>query len=362
MLPDILDLQLTELTEVVKAIGLPTYAAGQLSSWLYQHKVKTFDAMTNIAQTSRNLLKQQFRIGNLKEICKNRSHDGTTKWLFGLDDGESIETVMIPSNGPRDKKRRTVCISTQVGCAMGCRFCHTGTMGLHRHLRAGEIIGQVLEVARHLAIVDEVVTNVVFMGMGEPLHNYSAVVTVVRNLTAVTGIGLGHRRVTISTVGLVPEIRRLAAERLGVKLALSLHATTDNSRAELIPTARKYPLAEIISACHDYARAQSGPGSRVTLEYLLLRGVNDSAKDCTRLAGIAGQLPSKVNVIPFNSYPGSPWGRPEPEVVESFVEGLRARGVQATVRQSRGMDILAACGQLATKQQAEDSKATEEKP
>ncbi len=347
MLPDILDLSADGLRAVAASAGLKPFGAGQIYTWLYQQGVTSFDEMTNVSGAARAALAAAYRVGALENVAQQEAADGTTKFLFRLFDGLQVETVMIPADRRDHGPRRTVCISTQAGCAMGCTFCRTATMGLARHLSAAEILAQVLAVRRLLVARGERLSNVVLMGMGEPLHNYDPTMQALRIMVDPKGIGLAPRRVTLSTVGLVPGIRKFATEHLGVKLALSLHATTDDVRRTLIPMAKKYPLDEIFAACRDFCRTQPRRGEVVTLEYLMLRMVNDTEADAHRLVKIAAHVPSKVNLIPLNPYPGCPWERPEEERIENFANALRAKGVQVNIRHSRGQDILAACGQLA---------------
>jgi 23S rRNA (adenine2503-C2)-methyltransferase len=342
------DISIDGLRAVAEEVGLKPFAADQLYRWLYQQGVESFDAMSNISLAAREALAQRFVVTLPQAIEVKTADDGTTKMLFHLADGCAVETVMIPAKRRDHAPRRTVCISTQVGCAMKCTFCHTGTMGLTRHLTQGEILGQIIAVRQQLAASDEQLTNIVLMGMGEPLHNYDTVVNAMRIMIDDRGLGFGKKRVTISTVGLAPAIRKLGKERLGVKLALSLHATTDAQRQELIPLARKYPLHEVLDACHAYCQDQPRRGEKVTFEYLMLRAVNDTPDDAQRLVQIASRVPSKVNLIPLNPYPGCPWERPEDARIERFASLLRNKGVQVNIRHSRGQEILAACGQLAT--------------
>ncbi len=345
--PDLRDVPVGELPAVAQSIGLKSFGSAQLYQWIYQKSVEDIEEMTNLTKSARAALAQRYTISPLALDTAMTSTDGTTKFLFRLRDGRQVETVMIPAQRRDHAPRRTVCISTQVGCAMGCTFCRTGTMGLMRNLSQGEILSQIIVIRKFLAARDERLTNVVLMGMGEPLHNYQATVDAVRIMTDDRGLAIGRRHVTVSTVGLAPAIRRLATEGLGVKLALSLHATTDEQRQTLIPLAKKYPLHEVLEACHEYCRAH-GRGTRVTFEYLMLRMVNDTAEDAQRLVRIASRVPSKINLIPLNPYPGCPWERPEDARIERFATWLREKDVQVNIRASRGRDVLAACGQLAT--------------
>jgi 23S rRNA (adenine2503-C2)-methyltransferase len=338
-----------DLAAIASQVGLPAYGAAQLYQWIYQKGARSFEAMSNINTVARDALSRAWTIDYPRIADYAISRDGTTKFLCAFPDGAAVEMVMIPADRATHKPRRTLCISSQVGCAMGCTFCHTGTMGLSRHLTAGEIVAQVLLGRDWLREREEELTNVVFMGMGEPLHNYDATMQALRLLTDDAGIGLGRRHVTVSTVGLAPAIVRFGEERLGVKLALSLHATTDARRKELIPLAKRYTIAEILDACHAYCRAQPQQGAKVTFEYLLLKDVNDTPDDAKRLGQLAARVPCKINLIPLNPYPGCPWDRPEDERIADFGRALQAKGIQVNTRNSRGLDILAACGQLATR-------------
>ena len=270
-------------------------------------------------------------------VARERSIDGTEKFLLRLADGRQIESVFIP-----DTPAMTFCISTQVGCAMACAFCLTGKMGLVRNLTAGEIVGQVRVLADALAMRDKPF-NIVLMGMGEPLHNYDETMKALRILADEHGLALPPRRVTLSTVGLLPALERLAREPLMPNLAISLHAPTDEQRGELVPLNRKYGVAEIIEACKRFPLARR---RRITFEYVLLAGVNDSPDDARRLARLLAGVKSKVNLIPLNAAPGIPFERPSDEAIDRFAQILADRGLTVSVRKSRGRDIRAACGQL----------------
>ncbi len=264
--------------------------------------------------------------------------DGAThKFVLELADGERVECVAM-----RSARGLTMCVSSQVGCALKCSFCATGLMGLKRQLTAGEIVAQVIAMGDHDRWTDDHF-NVVFMGMGEPLANYGPVLDSVRILNDPLGLNLGVRRITVSTSGIVPQIRRLAEEGLAVGLAISLHATTDAQRDELVPLNRRWPIRELLDAARDYGRTT---GRRVTLEYTLIAGVNDGPEDADRLAAFARALPSKINLIPYNPVPGLPWRRPDPQSVERFAESLYPRAPAVTVRRTMGGEIWAACGQL----------------
>ncbi len=334
------------LAEFFEGLGEKSFRARQIMRWVYQRGVLDFNEMTDISLRLRRELRQIACLELPQAIRVEESADGARKWLVNVGGGQVIETVHIP-----EPNRSTLCISSQAGCAMDCSFCATGHSGFNRNLGAGEILGQVLLANRDLAArggsppgSPPAITNVVFMGMGEPLANYRQVVPVAKLLTDDHGLGLSRRRVTISTAGLAPQIRRLASE-CNVALAVSLHASTDDVRDELVPINRRHPIAELLSACWHYAE---GLASRqITFEYVMLAGVNDSLGDAARLAKLLRDRPAKVNLIPFNSFPGAAYRCSAPEVIERFRTHLRSRGIVATVRRTRGDDIDAACGQLA---------------
>ena len=326
------------LAEFFEGLGEKRFRARQIMRWVYQRGVLDFNEMTDISLRLRREL-QQIACLELPQVIRvEESADGTRKWLVNVGGGQAVETVHIP-----EPNRSTLCISSQAGCAMDCSFCATGHSGFNRNLGAEEILGQVLLANRDLGS-PSAITNVVFMGMGEPLANYRQVVPVAKLLTDDHGPGLSRRRVTISTAGLVPQIRRLAAE-CNVALAVSLHAPTDDLRDELVPINRRHPIAELLRACWHYAE---GLASRqITFEYVMLAGVNDSLEDAARLAKLLRDRPAKVNLIPFNSFPGTAYRCSAPEIIERFCTHLRSRGIVATIRRTRGDDIDAACGQLA---------------
>jgi 23S rRNA (adenine2503-C2)-methyltransferase len=291
--------------------------------------------MSNLAPALRAELAASFTIGALALGRVDQSHDGTRKLLFRLRDDATIESVLIP-----DGARLTLCVSTQVGCAMGCAFCATATLGFGRHLSRGEVVEQLLLARAEAA--GERITNLVFMGMGEPLHNYTGTVGAIDTLTAAWGVDFSHRRITVSTVGLVPEMRRLLADTQ-VHLAVSLTAVGETTRRELMPVTRKYPVAELLAAC----RALPLPRrERITFEYVLLAGVNDRVEDARALTRALAGIRCKVNLIPFNPFPGSGFARSDDVTVARFQDALRGASIHATVRESRGPDIAAACGQL----------------
>jgi len=333
------DLNFEELVKFVEELGQPKFRAQQIWEWLYQHFAADFDSMTNLPLTLRDKLKQTAVLGTGTIASEQRSSDGQTKKvLFQLPDGQFIETVLM-----RYEKRRTLCISTQAGCAMGCVFCATGQMGFFRNLSAGEIVAQVVHFGRELAAEGERVTNVVMMGMGEPLHNYGNTMAAVDRLTDETGLNLGARKITISTVGLVPAIRRYADEQRQTPLAVSLHAATDEERDKLIPINRKWPIAEVMAACRYYVEKT---GRRLTFEWALIEGENDTIEQARALGHLLQGMLCHVNLIPLNPTQGYSGGPSSRERVEAFQEELARHGVSSTVRVRRGIDIQAGCGQL----------------
>lgn len=341
-------LTLAQLGETLKEWGLEGFRFEQVFRWLYQKDAASFEEMSNLSKALRAQLNEHFVVERLSPTTVQVSEDGTQKFLFQLSDKESIESVLIPN-----QERQTLCISTQVGCAMACSFCLTGTLGLTRNLSHYEIVEQVMAVQR--AIGPETrITNVVYMGMGEPLHNFDNVVESVRLLIDEKALNLSKNKVTVSTSGLVPQMLKFG-ELLDVKLAVSLTGTTDAMRDVLIPVNRKYDLKTLMQACRDYPMKRR---NRITFEYTLLKGVNDSLEDAKRLIQLLRGIPSKVNLIPFNEYPGSPYRRCEDETMFRFQKYLLDRHIQANVRTSRGRDILGACGQLkATMEQRRLPKA-----
>ena len=334
---NIKDLSFQELATFLAECGHPPYRVGQIRQWLFQKAAVRFADMTNLSRDLRAQLDENFTISRLERLRRVESRDGTVKYLFRLIDGASIESVLIP-----EARRLTLCISTQAGCGFGCAFCATALLGLKRNLTASEIVDQVLEAGRDLPD-GERITHVVLMGMGEPLANYTQTVRAIENVTdGDWGIGISPRRVTLSTVGLVPQIEKLMAETR-VNLAISLHAPNNDLRAELMPVNRKYSLDQLLECCRKLPLPRR---KRITFEYVLLGGVNDSEEQARQLARVLRGIPSKVNVIPFNPHAGSAFLRPAPEQIERFQEALRAEGVQVNVRRPRGDDVQAACGQL----------------
>jgi 23S rRNA (adenine2503-C2)-methyltransferase len=339
-LRDLRDFSLDELEQVVAEAGERPFRAKQIARWLFQARVDSFDAMSDLSAALREYLKGHFKIGDGTIAHVARASDGTRKLLLRLGDGEEIETVIIPTD-----KRITLCISSQAGCAMACEFCATARMGLHRNLTAGEIVAQIFAARRELG-ADEDLTNFVFMGMGEPLANYPRLIKTLRIMTSEWGMGISTRRITVSTVGLVPMMEKLAAE-IPVNIAVSLHATTNAMRDRLAPINKRYPLEELIDACR---RLPIRRRDRITFEYVMLAGVNDSREDAQRLVRLLGPLRAKVNLIFFNPFAGSSLGASSRDKVEAFQAILHHGNLTATIRESRGLDIAAACGQLYAEQ------------
>jgi 23S rRNA (adenine2503-C2)-methyltransferase len=336
----ILDLSLDALTAALQSWGQPGYRARQVWQWLYQHKVTGFAAMSNLPQDLRTRLEAEFRIGGLELAAEIQSVDGhTVKRLWNLPDGQMIEGVLMEY----DSVRRTACISTQAGCAMGCVFCATGQMGFARHLTAGEIVEQALQFARQLEAGGERLSNVVLMGMGEPLHNYDATLEAITRLNDENGLNIGQRHITLSTVGLAPAIRRFADEKLQVGLAISLHAATDEDRNRLLPVNKRWPLADLLDAIRYYVEQT---GRRVTFEWALIADENDTVQQAVKLGQLLQGVKCHVNLIPLNPT-GGYGGRPsDPARVETFQAVLSSYHIGSTVRVRRGIDIQAGCGQL----------------
>jgi len=326
-----------ELERYLFDLGEERYRAAQVMKWIHQAAVHRFADMTNLSKSLRTELDRQARIFRPEVVTAVASEDGTKKFLLEMYDGCRIETVLIPGDD-----HDTLCVSTQVGCAMGCTICRTATMGFVRNLTAGEIISQLLEVRRQTRECR--ITNVVFMGMGEPLANFGETVKAVKILSHPNGPHISWRRITVSTVGLVPRIRELGAT-VRVKLAVSLNAATDEQRSAIMPVNRSYPLSELLSALKEYPLDR---GNRITIEYVLMDRFNDSDADARQLVRILNPIRAKVNLIPFNDELSEGLSAPRPERVLRFQEILLSKSLTAIVRKSRGQDILAACGQLAT--------------
>ena len=340
---DLLSLTRDQLAAELERLGQARYRAAQLCAWIYEHRVTGFEKMRNLPATLRAQLEASCTLRPLTKIRETGSMDTTRKFLFQLQDGQLIETVLIPASPalygePSD--RRTVCISSQVGCAYGCKFCASGLDGVKRNLTAGEIVAQFLAVEE---LSEEKINNIVFMGMGEPFANYKNLMQAIAILNAPWGLAIGARNMTVSTSGLVPRIIEFADQPLQIRLAVSLHGATDEVRSKIMPVNRKYPLRELLDACEYYRSRKSQP---LIFEYILIRGLNDSEDQARRLVGHARRLRAKVNLIPYNQVRGLDWERPTLAVQEGFLRVLKSHGVAATLRREKGHDIAAACGQL----------------
>jgi 23S rRNA (adenine2503-C2)-methyltransferase len=334
---DLAELERPALEALLAERSHPRFHAGQIFRWLYRRGVTDFGAMTDLPRELRADLAAHLRIATPVLAHRETSADGTEKFLLRLADGRHIESVFIP-----DTPSNTFCISTQVGCAMACAFCLTGKMGLVRNLTAGEIAGQVRVLADALQM-REAPFNIVLMGMGEPLHNYDETMKALRILTDAQGFGMPARRITLSTVGVLPALERLAHEPVMPNLAISLHAPTDAQRSQLVPINAKYGVADVVAAAKRFPLKRR---ARITFEYVLLAGVNDSPQDARRLAKLLAGVKSKVNLIPLNAAAGIPFERPSDQTIDAFARILSEHGVTVSVRKSRGRDIRAACGQL----------------
>jgi 23S rRNA (adenine2503-C2)-methyltransferase len=370
VLQDIKSLTREELETRFAAWKQPKYRVAQLLEWLYAHRITGWEAMTNLPKPLREKLKENFSLQTLELVRKQGARDTTQKFLWRLQDHSLIESVLIPANPAlygEASDRHTLCVSTQVGCAYGCKFCASGLDGWKRNLTPDEIVEQVLAVERVLSSSfsstnpdekpiartrtnERLIDNLVIMGMGEPLANYDNLLKALRILNAPWGGGIGARKITISTSGLAPQIRRLADEPLQFRLAISLHGATDEVRNKIMPVNRRYPLKELVAACEAY---QGQKGRMLTFEYILIAGINDSIKQAMPLAAFARRFFAKVNLIPYNRVEGLPWERPSEEVLEKFLAALEKQKVIATLRREKGHDIDAACGQLRLKTEKE---------
>ncbi len=357
--PDVRSLSRADLLGKFADWNVPAYRADQTLDWLYRRRVSTWDAMTNLPRDLRGRLAESLDFSRPEAVRCQGSVDTTRKFLWRLQDGALIETVLIPANPALygdASDRQTLCVSTQVGCAYGCRFCASGLDGFKRNLSPAEIVGQVIEVENYcgkeaaqqgLAAPqpggERMIGNLVFMGMGEPLANYENLIAALRILNAEWGVGIGARKITVSTSGLAPQIQRLANEPPQFRLAISLHGATDPVRDQIMPVNRKYPLKELAAAIEYY---QEKKGRLITFEYILIKGINDGKDQISPLAALSRRLHAKVNLIPYNTVEGLPWERPCEKAQERFLAGLQELGVTATLRREKGHDIDAACGQL----------------
>ena len=340
--PDITELTRDELSLWVRSHDMPAYRTGQIMRWLYLRHATSFDEMTDIAKTTRRVLSDHFSIFTIQKRQVASSADGSQKYLFGLADGRSIETVLIP-----EKTHHTLCISTQVGCAMGCRFCMTAKSGLIRNLTQGEILGQILHIAKNVTGARPL-TNIVLMGMGEPLANYDNVMRAIRIMTVDSdGLQLSTRRITLSTSGLISRFEDLGRDSK-INLAISLNATENKTRSMLMPINDRYPIEQLMDACVRYALT---PRGKITFEYILIRDINDTVEDARRLSKLLRPVKAKINLIPFNEHPASDFKRPDESAILRFEKILHDKGYTAIIRRSKGTDISAACGQLSAMRQ-----------
>ena len=356
-----------ELAAALSALGVGDkqlrMRVSQIWSWLYAHGVRDFEQMSNVAKQLREKLAAQYSLARLELAEAQHSDDGTRKYLFRLDDGQLVETVYIP-----ELDRGTLCVSSQVGCTLTCRFCHTGTQKLVRNLTAAEITGQMVATRDDLQdwgtagpsnSGSRKVTNVVMMGMGEPLYNSDHVAEALNVMSDGDGLSLSKRRITLSTSGVVPEIAAMG-EKTGVMLAISLHAVNDELRDELVPLNKKYPIAELLDACRNWPGLSNA--KRITFEYVMLKGVNDSDADARALVKLLAGIPAKINLIPFNPWPGAPYQCSDDQRMQAFADIVNKAGYASPVRRPRGRDIMAACGQLksaSVKQSAAERKKAE---
>ena len=385
MLPDIRSQTRESLADKFAAWGQPAYRLEQLLGWLYPRRAASWDEMKNLPKALRERLAEAYPITLPQLVVKQGARDATQKFLWRLADGALIESVLIPANPAlygEASDRHTLCISTQVGCAYGCRFCASGLDGWKRNLLPHEISGQVLAVERWNDLAaghgtedagsassdpaaprsplpaarsaERLVNNIVVMGMGEPMATYDNLMSALRPLNAPWGGGIGARKITISTSGVVPRIRDLGDDPLQFRLAISLHGATDEVREKIMPINRKYPLKELTAACEHYVERK---GKMITLEYILIAGVNDAKDQTGPLAALARRLHAKVNLIPYNTVEGLPWARPTEDVCEAFAASVQKEGVTATLRREKGHDIDAACGQLRLKTERSEGQA-----
>jgi len=347
----LLNLALEELTSVLQERGIPTYRAKQIMEWIYQKRVSSWEEMLTLPKALRQELSLIYPITFPEVVTISGARDTTQKLLLRLSDGELIETVLIPASPAlygEESDRRTICVSTQVGCAYGCKFCASGLDGFKRNLRVEEIISQVLLVEKKLG---HRINNLVFMGMGEPLANFENLNKAITILNASWGIGLGARKITVSTSGLAPRIREFAERPEQIRLAISLHGATDEVRSQIMPVNKRYPVAELMEACAYYASRKK---QLITFEYILIAGVNDQLEQARLLTQQARRLRAKVNLIPYNKVEGLPWERPSAQTQQAFLNELREQKIPATIRREKGHDIDAACGQLRRRMKVEE--------
>ena len=344
MAQDIKDFTFDDLLGVLKKHNLPSYCSRQIFDWIYKKRIEDFHLMTNLSKDVRVFLKNKFYCSTLIIKKEEVSKDETRKFLFKLSDGNYIETVLIPEG-----KRLTLCISSQVGCRYKCSFCMSGQGGFKRNLTISEIINQFLQISDKVS--PKKITNIVFMGIGEPLDNFENVIKTIRNLTSPHGIHFNSRKISISTCGLTPEIKKLRDSKVGVKLSVSLHAASDELRNKLMPVNKKYPLKDLMAVLREFSRKEK---SAVTFEYVLIDGMNVSEQDARKLAKLLHGIKSKLNLIPYN-ISSFKWKAPDKEEIDRFTEILKKKGIFFTLRKSKGQDIEAACGQLRSRYTKENS-------
>jgi 23S rRNA (adenine2503-C2)-methyltransferase len=338
---DLKNLSPSDFNEFLEPFGKERYRSIQILRWVYQKGIHSINEMTNLSKRFRQELSQVSFISSIRPLHVEESKDRTQKFLFQLEDGHRIESVLIP-----DKKRLTLCLSTQVGCVFGCRFCLTGKMGWRRDLSVSEIVNQILCVRETLSGKSSI-TNIVLMGMGEPLANYKNTLKAIELMHHPDAFKFSSRRITLSTVGLLPELERLSKEKITFRLAISLNASDEETRSQLMPVSRRYPLNKLLALCKNFPLR---PRNRITFEYVMVEGINDSSQDAKRLLRILKGIPSKINLIPLNEAPEIPFKRPSEEKVIQFQEILMEGGLTAIVRTSKGREISAACGQLQAKE------------
>ena len=341
-----------ELELKILEMGQPRYRAGQVMEWIYDKRVNRFSEMTNLPDNLRSELNKNYLINVLSSVKDNRSSDTTKKYLYRLQDGRYIETVIIPAsvgNQGNRSDRNTLCVSSQVGCAYGCKFCASGLDGFTRNLKAAEITGQIMAVEEETL---KKINNVVFMGMGEPLANFRNLMQAIKIINSAWGIGIGARQITVSTSGLVPQIRKIAEQPLQIRLAISLHGASDEVREKIMPINKKYPIAKLFDALHYY---KSKKPQKITFEYILIKDVNDSLEQAKKLSKAARSLNAKVNLIPYNTVDGLDWERPSENTQQDFLNVLTSNGIQSTLRKEKGHDIEAACGQLRLRKEKQEA-------
>tara|TARA_R110002096_G_scaffold26518_23_gene81841 strand:+ start:370 stop:1428 length:1059 start_codon:yes stop_codon:yes gene_type:complete len=344
----ITNLSLSDLEAALTEMGEPTFRAKQLAQWVYEKRVTSFEEMTNLGLGLREKLAAKFELRTMALARQQGSEDTTRKYLFKLHDGRFVESVLIPANPSlygQPSDRHTLCVSSQVGCAYDCKFCASGLAGFARNLEPGEIVEQVMQAE---AASGQRVDNIVFMGMGEPLANFTNLSKAIEILNSPWGIGIGARHMTVSTSGLAPQIKKFADQPLQIRLAISLHGASDEVREQIMPVNRKYPLERLFEALHYYAERKK---QKITFEYILIEGVNDGLDQAELLAKRAKSLHAKVNLIPYNTVDGLPWKRPSEPHQDAFLGVLKRNGAQATLRREKGHDIDAACGQLRLKEE-----------